>query len=582
MITLSDEQQAIIDAPLAPLAVVACAGSGKTHTAVLRLLEIRRRLGDSRGRVALLSFSNVAIKTFRETYHALAQTLPQSTGRQRVEIDTLDGFITANLLRPHASRTMGCNRVPFLISGSEPFLQNKDFQFWAQPIKKPAFPVPRSDIEDIVANFRGGLAQFDYRVHKTLVPINNGSAVVARLGVVGAYTHSLGQYWALRTLQRQPLILKALARRYPHILIDESQDIGTSHQAILQELATAGSQISLIGDPHQGIYDFAGADGAFLTQYGKQAGVHSYSLTCNFRSVPSIVTVANGLSLRVDTADRAVPELMNGGYFIGYKKADRDKVIAAFQAAVLDSGLDLTKSAILCRSRAMAESVAGTDAPIGQGLVRQFARAAVLRDKHQDYLAAFKAVAGCVVGLLKKPPDGLLASINQPAGHTETKPVRREIWKFARDADTGLPAATLLADTQWHPLLLARIRALLNHLQNQFALSAADNVGNKLARTGLPHTPLMVLPDLGMDPQTNLRVETVHKVKGEGLDALLYLVEKDHAEALLSGVGTELGRIGYVAVTRARNLIWLGVPAGALEELRPMLIARGFIEAGGA
>ena len=41
-------------------------------------------------------------------------------------------------------------------------------------------------------------------------------------------------------------------------------------------------------------------------------------------------------------------------------------------------------------------------------------------------------------------------------------------------------------------------------------------------------------------------------------------------------------RLLYVAVTRARNLLWLGVPANALEELRPALLACGFQEAGAA
>lgn len=582
MIELSDEQQAIVDAPLAPLAVVACAGSGKTHTAVYRLLELRRRLGDSRGRVALLSFSNVAVKTFRDTYQPLAQMLPQTFPHQRVEIDTLDGFITSHILRPHASRTMGCNRAPFLISGAEPFLQNKEFLFWAQPAKGPAFPVPRSDIEGVVANFRDDVTQFHYRKHNTLIPINNGSAVVARLGVVGAYTHSLGQYWAHRALQLQPMLLRALARRYLHILIDESQDIGTLHQAILEQLTTGGSQISLIGDPHQGIYEFAGANGLFLTHYGSRPGVRSYPLTRNYRSAPSIVKLTNQLSNRMDASDRAIPELPNGAYFIAYKKGNREQLIVAFQAAVVAAGLDLAKSAIVCRGRALAEDVAGTDASMGQGLVKQFARAAILRDKHQDYLGAFKTVAGCVVGLLKTPPAGLLASITQPAQHPEAKPLRREIWKFARSAENGLPSAALLADTEWHPLLLTRTRALLDRLKNQFALTVPDKLGNKLAKTELPHTPLTPVTDLATEQQTNLRVETVHKVKGESLDALLYLAEKDHVEALLAGVHTELGRIGYVAVTRARNLVWLGVPTNAAAELRPALVARGFIEAGSA
>ncbi len=75
-----------------------------------------------------------------------------------------------------------------------------------------------------------------------------------------------------------------------------------------------------------------------------------------------------------------------------------------------------------------------------------------------------------------------------------------------------------------------------------------------------------------------LRIDTVHQAKGESLDAVLYLATKDHLSSLIAGVRTELGRIGYVATTRARNLIWLGVPANSAEEFRPALLQMGFKE----
>lgn len=217
---------------------------------------------------------------------------------------------------------------------------------------------------------------------------------------------------------------------------------------------------------------------------------------------------------------------------------------------------------------------------MGQGLVKQFARATVLRDKRRDYLGAFKIVAGCITGLLQNPGDGWLASLIQPARNPEMRSIRREIWTFTRDPDQGLPTSSLVADAQWHPLLVPRVKTLLDRLQKQFGLVPVENVGNKLKKTELLNQPLQPAADLATEQQSILRVDTVHKVKGESLDALLYLAEKDHVEALLRGVDTELGRIGYVAATRARNLLWLAIPSAALSALRPALVAKGFVEAG--
>jgi len=578
MTDLSAEQLAIVGAPLEPMSVVACAGSGKTRTAVERLADIRRKIGAIRGRVALLSFSNVAVDTLRKSYQTLLQG-GRPIGRDRVDIDTMDGFITSYVLRPHAYRTMGCERTPFLIVGTEPFLRNKEFMFWVQSTSAEDFPVQPVNLDDVVVNIKANEPNFHYRQYANLLPIKNGSAVASRLGRVGAYTHDLGRYWCYQTLVTQPGIARALVRRYPHILVDEAQDIGTLHQAILELLIQAGAQVTLIGDPNQGIYEFTGADGSFLKNYEKRQGVKTAGLTRNYRSVPSILDLANNLATRKDEPDRVAPTTTHGTFFIGYKDSEREQLISAFQVAVLTAELSVERSAVLCRARALADKLAGNDSTNGQGMVKGFARAAVLRDQQQDYHGAFKLVVACVVGLLADPPKGIVAMIMQPGHHPELRPLRRLIWEFTRDAALGLPAATLVADTTWHSQLRKRTIEFLSAIQNTFGLTTADNLGNKLAKKGLPNVPLMISRDLANAQNAIMRIETVHQVKGESLDAVLYLTEKSHVTALLAGVNTELGRIGYVAVTRARNLLWLGVPHSALKELRPALLASGFRDA---
>ncbi|MDH2915294.1 MAG: ATP-dependent helicase [Gallionella sp.] len=569
----STEQHAIINAPLTPMSVVACAGSGKTRTAVRRLAKIRQQLGDHRGRVALLSFSNVAVDTFTQGYQKLVQDMSLGVVASRVEIDTLDGFITRNVLHPHAHRTMGAKQAPYLVIGSEAFLSG--FSFW--PGK---FPVSINQMQ-VAINDNAAL-EFCYSHNDQVVPLDPVEAekLVQRLGRTGAYTHNLGRYWCYRTLQDQPNILRALVRRYPYILIDEAQDIGTMHQAIIEQLIAAGAQVSLIGDPNQGIYEFAGADGKFLAEYGKRPNVSSYGLTRNYRSAPVILDLANRISARADVADRGTPLTAHGTFFVPYKTADREKLLESFQAAVIAAGLKVEDSAVLCRGRELANKLAGKAAPVGQGLVQRFALAALYRDKQQDYLGAFKLVAGCITSLLAAPPHALVTQMIQSGRYPETRPLCRLIWSFTRDANLGLPSSGLLADTQWHPHLLARVKALLATIEKEHGLKSADNVGNKLAKKGLPNTPLMAADDLGANQTVRLRIDTVHQVKGESLDAVLYIATKEHVSALLAGVGTEVGRIGYVAITRARNLMWLGVPANALKELQPALTANGFKEIG--
>lgn len=570
MIKLSPEQSSIVDASLEPMSVIACAGSGKTLTAVRRLAEIRRQLGAHRGWVALLSFSNVAVNTFRQSYQSLVREMSIGTGSHRVEIDTLDGFIVRHVLHPHAHRTMQATHAAFLVTGEEPFLSGFTF-------KPGDFPVSITKMQ--VGTRDSGIC-FYYANNGQVVELNSNyaSEIVHRLGRTGAYTHDLGRYWCYRALKEQSIILRALARRYPYILIDEAQDINPLHQAILELLIDAGVQVSLIGDPNQGIYEFAGANGKFLSRYRERTGVKGLELTRNYRSVPSIVDLANKLSARNDVADRKAPSTTHGAFFIPYKTADHDKVIAAFQSTVLASELKVERSAVLCRGRDLADKLANKNTPVGQGTVKGLAQAAIARDKTQDYMGAFKGVAKCIVSLLSDPPKELVASITQPVRYPEAQNLRHLIWRFTRNPDTGLPPATLVATTQWHPQLLARVKTLLATLESDHGLKATNNINMKLSKRGLSNAPFIVAADSTELTIPRIRVDTVHQAKGESLDAVLYMAENKHVSALLRGVDSEIGRIGYVAITRAKNLLWLGVPANALNALRPKLVALGFHE----
>lgn len=565
---LSDEQLAVIQAPLGAMAVTACAGSGKTATAIRRLIYIRQLMKSSRGRVALLSFSNVAVDTFNKGFQQLAINLPDGVNLKRVEVDTLDGFFTSHVIRPHAHRTMGANQAAFLVSGSEPFLSG--FSYW----RDGSFPLP-------IAEFKVGIADgktfFYSGTGDNLELLDQAKALelVERLGRTGAYTHDLGRYWIYKTLSNQPAVLRALATRYPQILVDESQDLGMVHQEILELLIKEGVQVSLIGDANQGIYGFAGADGSFLRSYSAREGVSGFELTRNYRSLPPIIDLANALSGREDKPDR---EPQPGGlYFLGYKDAELERLFDRFIDCLDELGLQHEQAVILARGADRVAKLSGEVEPPGRGAMTAFTEAALLRDQHARFLDAFKLVSRGVVSLLEDAPSGLASKLLGAPQEEWMLRLRRVLWGFTRDADAGLPSSNLLGESEWHPLLLQRIRSLLVYIQRDYGFASVANLGNKLSKRDLGNAPLNAASPVGKQGP-EIRVETVHQVKGESIDAVLYVAKKAHIEALLGGTGDEEGRIGYVAVTRARNLFWLAVPNSCLKELRPKLISAGFGE----
>lgn len=570
MIELSQEQKDVVELPLGPIAVTACAGSGKTRTAVHRLAQMRSRLKDDRGIVALLSFSNVAVDTFRNDYRELLAVNDSCRRVSGIEIDTVDGFIVSNILRPHGHRVMDCSRTPYLVEGREPFLSS--FSVYDGTRSHP--------ISQLRTRCTASKLEFGLGNHFQPVNASFASAALAKLGKHGAYTHAAAPYWVLKLLRAFPALLNAFARRYPQILVDEAQDIGPLHEEILQTLVKAGSVVSLIGDANQGIYEFSGADGSFLNRYGSIAGVTVRNLSSNFRSVPPILHIANALCGRKDQPERSAPETLHGAFYFPFEAGGRDAALGVFRNLMAAAKIAHSRCAVLCRSSEWASEWAGLGEEQGQGIVRWFAEAVIHRDRHGRMDKAFECACAGIIGLLEDRYQGLAARLLRGPLTSETTSLRRTIWSFVRDTTNGLPDGKLLAASEWHPLLGPRVRSLLARLATDHGMATGSNLGQRLANRALENRPLVEVPNLIEPHAPKLRVCTVHKAKGESIDAVMYVVNKSQATNLLDGPITEVGRIGYVALTRARNLFVLAIPKNAMKDLEPRLKTIGFKRAG--
>lgn len=180
-----------------------------------------------------------------------------------------------------------------------------------------------------------------------------------------------------------------------------------------------------------------------------------------------------------------------------------------------------------------------------------------------------------ILSLLEDIPYGLSSRLQGVSHDAEMKGLKRLLWCFSRNADLGLPSSALVAKTDWHSKLLTNVKVLLAEIERHYGYKVAGNIGTKLTKKLLTD---QALTSAVSAQGHGLRVETVHQVKGESIGAVMYVAKKSNIKALLSGTGDEEGRIGYVAITRAKNLFWLAVPQSCLKELKEDLIKAGFQE----
>ena len=91
---------------------------------------------------------------------------------------------------------------------------------------------------------------------------------------------------------------RAVAQKYPAILIDEFQDTDPLQFKIFSTLHKQQSLLFLIGDPKQAIYSFRGADIFTYMDAAASRPLFHYTLDVNHRSTPGLVKAVNTLFSR--------------------------------------------------------------------------------------------------------------------------------------------------------------------------------------------------------------------------------------------------------------------------------------------
>lgn len=569
----TEEQRAIIDADLVSLAVVACPGSGKTTTAVRRLDEIRRRLTDSRGYVALLSYSNVAVDTFRDEYRMLTG---RSGDEDRVVFHTMDSFIATYLLRPHGARVMNCLRTPFVVLGGEPFLST-----YSIGSGKSGFSLDRVLLDrrsdgkvEYHLKFRGGGKKM---LDAQIAELVREQAI--KLGKVGGYTYGFGRAWALALLRREPRLAAAVARRFPQILVDEAQDVGSFEAALLDILAKAGSVVSLIGDIHQSIFGFNFATGAYLREFAQRNGVLSLPLTQNRRSLPPIVKFSNALAGTDSKPHRDVCERLSGTFYWSYEDKQLPQLLSAWATALKAGKYELSEGAVLVRGNSLLKRVSTGSEEVGQSAVKHFAAAAAVREQRGDIAKALEHCANGVTMLVDGLPPSFVSDLKMLFGDGDLVAMRRLVWALIRNPGTGIPLGTLNAKDEWLPQLKKNLGDWLDLVEARTRYRRFASWGNRVTTKEVPDRPLVV-SDFGQNNWSGLRFGTVHSVKGEGISAVMFLTAKGNLDAMVAGTGDEEGRIGFVAATRARDLLVVAIPKNTSEGVVKALQGFGLAEWG--
>ena len=375
------QQQAAIDHPLAPLRIVAGAGSGKTEVMAQRVVALVERYGVSDHHMLGLTFSNKAAANLRD------RIVRRLGPANRVHVATYHGF-GAQLVAENAV-ALGLPTHPRLLDRARAYqLLLDEFHRVDLPSRKLGRPeniidealtlasscadhlisveMIREDCEAILSDRRSSWAlQRTARSRRDLcVLLEAYAAAKRRLGYID-YGDQIAL--AVKVLRDSPDVVVDLRQRYRAVLLDEFQDTNVAQRELLKMVwvdpsAPGRSPITVVGDDLQAIYGFRGAHVHNLTRFDDYvSGTTSIELETNYRSGDSVVQLANhvqsSLPFALPKTLRAHTDNPRAEVTSFVAADDRDEAVK-IAAQISSVGRPWSAIAVLCRKRRLIAPIA--------------------------------------------------------------------------------------------------------------------------------------------------------------------------------------------------------------------------------
>ncbi len=556
-----------------PVRVVAGAGTGKTAVIAERF----RRLveaGASPGSILVMTFTERAAGEMRERIESLIEADAPAVGTFH--------SIALGWLREDG-QAVGVPAGFRIVTGADRWILARELMWSIGDLALTGDERP----DDLV----GPVLQMLERLKQELVPLERlerwaqstedaerGQLMTACLRLFEAYELECRRrrlldfddllLLAVRMLAKHPELLRRYQARYPHVLVDEYQDLNLSQERLV-ELVGGSSNPFVVGDDDQSIYRFRGASRASLERFvGTFAGAQTITLGRNRRSSRRIVGAAARLiahnpdrlpkQLRSEEAGPAV-ELWRCGDMQAEASAIADET-----ARLVAGGTEPSAIAVLCRTNALARPIAAALTAAGVPHVVIGGHGFHDRPEIKDVIAMLRVIRdpGDAIALARPAAAAvlpLLAELAQAARRLDVRDLFFELMERSRYPANprvvrfGETIAEFCEDSPDHSL-----EAFMHHL-DLVLLSGEDE-----------ESPATELGDA-------VRVMTIHQSKGLEFEAVFVpaLVEgrlpqsgrsprfelpPAVLEPLVRGredVIAEERRLLYVAMTRARRTLYL-------------------------
>ncbi len=616
---LNEQQHAAVTAPPGPALVIAGAGSGKTRTLTYRVAYLLEQ-GIPPERILLLTFTNKAAKEMMlRVKDLLGQEMHELWGGTFHSIGNRVLRRYAELLGYQRDFTiMDREDARHLITTciAEAGIDRKAVEFPSAEVL--------AEIISLALNTRKSLAQlleeeFDYfvAVAPQIEDVQKRYATRKRETNAMDFDDLLALW--LKLLEEHEDVRELYQRRFQFILVDEYQDTNKLQSDLIDLLGARHHNVMVVGDDAQSIYAWRGANYQNILKFPERyPEAKIYKIETNYRSTPEVLNVANAaIAANTQQFTKALAPARKSGMrpalVVCEDGSQQARFIAQRALELHEEGVGLHKIAVLYRSHfhALELQLELTRQRIPFTItsgIRFFEQAHVkdvtaylkLATNARDELS-FKRLAQLLPGIGAKGADKLWRRFEAEAGGqrpefkdqkpesespiavqlqgcAEAVPKKSAVgWaqfvatmaQLEQETSNAAKMIRLVIEAGYDEHLKENYTNYHSRLEDleQLAIFAQqfDSIEEFL-------TQLALLTNVDAEDEQpadgkdeELRLSTIHQAKGLEFDVVFVIMlceglfPSERSSETLEGLEEER-RLMYVAITRARNELYLSYP----------------------
>lgn len=528
-------------------------GAGKTYWLVNHIRNVLHnsdRLAKTK-KIACITYTNIAVETILNRL---------GTSAEHVEVSTIHSFLYKHIIKPYISFIADDFSLDISeIDGHDDIILS-NYSFISEWKTRTGQQRIRDDSK-LVEAFNAIKWKFDKTgalVVKTDYPIKVDKYAIKSASYFeykkmtwerGIIHHDDVLFFSYKIVEKHPFILDILRAKFPYFFVDEFQDSNPIQVALLKFIGQKETVVGIIGDKAQSIYGFQGAEPSQFLSFNLN-GIIDYKISDNRRSSNEIIDILNDLrtditQIPIRDFKSTLPTILVG---------EMDIALQHVKAICRDKPLySLSRQNIT--SNAMKREIGGTglDGNLFNELLDIDKPSSGNKYRSKLLIACIKASEYTQQGKFKDA----IKTLEKEFKYKNDK--NRSIKESLSYLSTLLTGYNSFKDDTLYSffvLVKSRINTNISDLRRGAAKTFYES-----------HTYAQLALCVNVPEDMSFH-KTIHKAKGDEFENVL-LVLKDESDLsfildpdlLADSKLAEENRINYVAISRAKDNLFISVPS---------------------